>query len=658
MKGPSPAYATLSHSKPAKPSPLQTEVEQSTSWTSQPSMVFGFAIPNFKILANAATAPSGTACSKYPEISSDSVATEPVVSKFEKSFTGVPSTPAGSLNAFETTQFKLLDKLLSSGEVKSEKIASSSRPSGPQSSDSRSDEMHIFRMGQKQQVHSVPLNKFWDSDLRRAYKLPVPKTGQFSFSQVPSHHGIAVHSLAGLGSPKKKSRTSRYLPSSQRRVHHKVSSTDPDRSSFSFKPGSESERPNPYQFTSNSEENISTDFSSTEWKGQFEAGNYFAPDPSRARALSGNRSGRRSPIRKRTMNKSTTGNASSIPPIDPEILAQPRDDDGYAASPGGTKFKPEEWAQTFKPETFVFPPTGQSAGPQRRAPLRRPSKMGSGSSKGPSISKTAGNAAIVDEDSSSDEPLYMKTTSDEPTGVDSPNAMDIDPPPEVRQPRPRNVPVEPSNPAWRDQANGSAFMGPEPPLPPRSPNANSSKSRARQESDELKAKLDDLKNVEPLQQQATGLHSFNDLSSSLPWTSKAADSVPLSHSISTGRLNLPLPPKSPMPPAITAESMRPMPSEWTAYMKRFQAYMKAWRDFDIKMVHHFVARREQVDAMGEEWWLEFGDARLEKYEKYLSEDKTVMAWWEEACRRHTAAMEELKGWKGVMREGPGSSRLV
>lgn len=93
-------------------------------------------------------------------------------------------------------------------------------------------------------------------------------------------------------------------------------------------------------------------------------------------------------------------------------------------------------------------------------------------------------------------------------------------------------------------------------------------------------------------------------------------------------------------------------------MKRFQAYMKAWRDFDIKMVHHFVARREQVDAMGEEWWLEFGDARLEKYEKYLSEDKTVMAWWEEACRRHTAAMEELKGWKGVMREGPGSSRLV
>jgi len=422
----------------------------------------------------------------------------------------------------------------------------------------------------------------------------------------------------------------------------------------------------PKPFTSSSAENISTTFTPEDWHGKFEAGeDYFGKDmPSGpSRGTSSSRTRTRSPQKARPQ----INTKQAFPNIDPEILQQPRSADAATPSPGTATFSPEEWAQTFKAPTFAAPPhpsPGTSGRTYSRSGSTRRTKVGSSSSKGRSASKIAGAAAMVESDDDSDKPVYMgsrtvpsssKDGNDTAQGgfVGSPNAMDIDPPLPTNDAR--NVNVEPSRPEWRaGDSNGIAFNPPMSTasaqnLPSEENALNSRKSKLKEP--DLATNLEDLKKTEPIYTPASGLSSFADLTSNLPFTSKAASSAPLGKGFNTTDLALPLPPRGPSPPAIAPSTPRPSQGAWDSYLASMKAYMAEWDNFNTKMIMHFVARKNQVDQFPNGWMGTIGGKDVARYLEGLTEDEKVREWWDVACQKHRKAMEDFVWAREVFKSG-------
>lgn len=184
-------------------------------------------------------------------------------------------------------------------------------------------------------------------------------------------------------------------------------------SSFSFNVNEDSfnttapRRPSLQSFNS-SAENISTKFNTKAWDGKF-AGEHFQPDPKAPFQPARSQSGSSSRSRNRSPPKPT------VDPRHPQTRAV--DGEPTVESPGGTKFSAQEWADTFRPQTFAPPP-----------PRQVPTRKRTGTSLRPTL---GGNAAVVDDGSSADEkPLFDKPkTPVTPNAPSTPDAMDIDPPP-------------------------------------------------------------------------------------------------------------------------------------------------------------------------------------------------------------------------------------
>lgn len=465
-----------------------------------------------------------------------------------------------------------------------------------------------------------------------------------------------------------------------------------------------------------SPDKISTDFTPEDWEGEFKAGNPFVPNPNDGRSTTRSKSGSRpkSPVKgHRAGSRSQTNLNGSTPAnpifIDPEI--RPATDSEIPMSPGGTKFTAEEWAGTFKPQTFA---------PDRIPPVRTPSRprrtrTGSAAPKVPNVHRTAGTAAMQAETSSDDSILemgrrpkptstpYTNSTMPPPSGYDSPNAMDVDDPTLNGQPfsaypvpapvngasrsthppsEPRNVPLEPSNPEWRSNSapNGIPTTSttaptsvPQPTAAPETrPSTSDKRAKSRpswaatdQDAEDFATTLEDLANVEPLMHPSgTGLHSFADLSSNLPFPSRAAANVPFPKDFSSGSLALPTPPMPPQHPIKTlpppsadpnAEPviLKPSREAWDRYVAGFKAYMAEWETFNAKCLTHFVARKNHVEEMvrGKRGWLEsIGGKELERYREGLREDRAVRECWERECRRHEDALGEFAWVRGVVVE--------
>lgn len=325
----------------------------------------------------AATYPP-TASVKYPDLSKNTTAPTPP--------SGVNASP-NSLNAFEQMQRSHLDRLLSN----------------------------------KRQA-----------SLDDTYKTPdgeAPKTNAGSQTQ-ESKNGIKPDNWTQYRdstdplSPSKKPKTLRHLQSNHsydfqsRRTfwdHHLWTKSEANKgnTSFSFNVNDETfatKSPKANGF-SNSAENISTKFTPEDWDGKFEAGaSYFQPEkvpstPQRPRSQSNSRSRGRSPIKVQ-------------PPFG--MPSRPEEQTPIE-SPGGTKFSAQDWAETFKPQTFMPPPMQPRTGPGNRKRSLKPT-MG-------------GNAAVIDESDTSDEkPLFQGRNSQSPPKasppvVGSPEPMDVDTPP-------------------------------------------------------------------------------------------------------------------------------------------------------------------------------------------------------------------------------------
>jgi len=339
---------------------------------------------------------------------------------------------------------------------------------------------------------------------------------------------------------------------------------------------------------STSSENINTKFTPEEWEGKFEAGYFHPPEQkaanmgqqARARAQSGSRSRGRSPIKVRT----------NTAPIDPHYAGQPSD---IPAESPGAKFSQDEWAGTFKPQTFMPPPPPPNKPPSRTGRKSRPSI----------IRPTMGTAAVVDDGSSSEEvPLFNNRpqpfTAPMPP---SPDPMDVDTPPAAKP-----SPTIPKTPTENLKVNTSPSKRPAAP--------SASVSPTDQES--LKVNFEDLK--------------IADLLSSL---------------------DLPSPPS---PPAVPETNN---PEAYSQYLSDFGAYMKDWDLFNGRLMLHLVARKRQVDGMGDERWE--SERGLEAYRLGLKEDGVVLGHLISAQARHGEALKQYRVVKeriGGMGGGGGDAR--
>ncbi|RAL60337.1 hypothetical protein DID88_000113 [Monilinia fructigena] len=380
----------------------------------------------------------------------------------------------------------------------------------------------------------------------------------------------------------------------------------------------------PNTFPRSSADRINTKFSSEEWHGKFEAGgDYFVPEQkttqiplhSRVRTQSSSsRSRGRSPVKSRSADsKPFPSRPSSDTPIE---------------SPGGTKFSAQDWAETFKPQTFA-PPSVPSP---NKASV--PSRIGSRKPRLPIAKATAGSATIVIEDDSDDsdgKPLFKGRVPSAPKPPTSPDAMDVDSPPATPAPPPAQAPPAQAPPAQAPPAQAPPAQAPPAQAPPaqaQSPKANSG----------LKINTEQLKRAAAPSQSPVDTESLK----------VEFDDLNIKELLSS--LDLPPPP---IAPKYSHESNTALSQG--IYLSAFTAYMVDWDLFAKRMMLHLVARKNQNDGLGSNRWE--NPQGLDIYRRGLKEDGAVMSHWVAAMASHDQAMKEYAIHKERFNMAEGRDRI-
>ncbi|KAL2754280.1 hypothetical protein ACRALDRAFT_2028735 [Sodiomyces alcalophilus JCM 7366] len=420
----------------------------------------------------------------------------------------------------------------------------------------------------------------------------------------------------------------------------------------------------PNRLDRRSTDDINTKFASDQGSGawQFKAGGGAQQDDpfSKRPSQSGTRTDRQTPL--------------GQPP--PRPAKEPLDKNGEPPSATEARFDAQGWSEQFGPQVFApQPPRGASSSPtrsSRSSPRKHRTvhptmgtagvgredgrgKEGNGNGSGSGSGSSSGSGSGSGSDSQTRPPDGV------PAASDSPMAMDIDPPSanastaDAAEPKPtaRNIPVEPSRPEWRSgdakgmqdggQANGEQ-------KPSSKPNVGGS-----EDSEEFRATLADLKNVAPFAQPATGLGSFNDLKSTLPFESKASDQIPITkEKQSSQELNFPPVPQAPTPPPTLAVSgLKPTLPAWQKYLVDFQNYMQRWDAFTVQVTEHFNARKEQVlrarEGHGYSFLAAQSDSGIEEYLDWVRQDQGVRRKWTAACEAHEERVREFLVYRQRMR---------
>lgn len=370
----------------------------------------------------------------------------------------------------------------------------------------------------------------------------------------------------------------------------------------------------PNMAKSRSEDSINTSFVPEQWAGDFTSNNVFAA----AQAATGRKSstpsrkssrGFRQPSRTNTVLETSAQEVPIDPTMDPTMPSPP---------PPPAKYSPEEWAKHFQDATWAFDPNN----------LRT-------SSPGKPESKTASrsNSAAVRKSSrvankipiNTPKPATVADEVDENTArTQSPDEMDVDdtPPasaPTVPQPtttqEPRIYPVDTSNLRQADSETKAS------------------------ETSGFNVKLDDLgAAVDP--QPSQGLDGLSDISSTLPFTSKASTTIP---TFTPQNLVLPSLPRAPTTPTKLSRS------SWSTYCTTFSIYLDKFNKYNAVIVAHFASRQElaakvvragirALEAVGE---ASTGEGFM-SYAQGVKEDERVREHWMVGCERHGEAIKEFE----------------
>lgn len=392
-----------------------------------------------------------------------------------------------------------------------------------------------------------------------------------------------------------------------------------------------------------------------EKKATESSGSWFTSEapPSAFTFTAGSETSDAPPVRKTRSSGhlSRKGSASPTKKRCPETNAGPAKPPTPAPESPNLKFDPKEWTETFGPQTFVPRATQPSPVRQPRSPLKRSATSGA--------SSTPRRATVTDNTSSDEGSAGVKRNprKSADAAAPSPNAMDIDSPPPGPAPtantapahapaptsastptranstRTRAVPVEPSKPEWRaGTGKGSSPSAPKPTVPLK-PTAGGS-----EDTDEFRATLDDLSRVPPFAPAGTGLGSLGDLRSSLPFSSRPSESIP----VKTRRhphLDVPKAPAAPVFPG-TVGGVRPTREVVQTYVRAFESYLGQWNTYNGIIVDHFRERQKRVSGAtgagsgtGEK---ELGavKARIREQLVWARQDGEVRKRWVEACEEH------------------------
>lgn len=395
--------------------------------------------------------------------------------------------------------------------------------------------------------------------------------------------------------------------------------------------------PNHRNFTRGSVDDINTRFVDEEpspaWK--FSAGSAELGGSPVNRSPAGSRTGRRSPPKRPTgpANESANVNVPSEPPE--------------------SKFDAEGWSDKFGPHTFVPQPVATNTSSPTRASRTN--------SKKTKPAKPAGFS--VPGEVSSDEDTYEwrgRKGPPVPEVAESPQAMDIDSPmnepavPSSPQPQSaRNIHVEPSRPDWRSgEAN---VQDAEEEIKPEDPVKKKFQANAvgSEDSEEFRANFNDLKNVAPMTQEASGLKSFGDLKDTLPFDSQASGAPPIKLP-KAQPLVFPNPPTAPrLPPTVAISGLKPNMSSWEKYLKEFEAYLQQWDMFNRLVVDHFMTRKLHITQSRNNKGYGFlgsrGDNDVREYYNWVQQDNEVRRKWTEACEEHEKRFREFMAFRERMK---------
>ncbi|KAL2798745.1 hypothetical protein BJX66DRAFT_294761 [Aspergillus keveii] len=185
---------------------------------------------------------------------------------------------------------------------------------------------------------------------------------------------------------------------------------------------------------------------------------------------------------------------------------------------------------------------------------------------------------------------------------------------------------------------------------------------------------------------STGLDDLKDISSTLPFESRAKAPKTTVRETHTRELNCPNPPKRPEPPLRSPSSAGSKQHAitrlaWERYLVEMNVYVREWDTFNGRMITHFAARhRSNTTEMALNWIGGVGDSPYlggdeapwdsgdesdaitngnthsnaprparrgyASYMKAMRQDRRVREHWEVAQERHMECMEKL----GEMRE--------
>ena len=296
--------------------------------------------------------------------------------------------------------------------------------------------------------------------------------------------------------------------------------------------------------------------------------------------------------------------------------------------------------------------------------------------------------------------------SEEPTNAGSPMDMDMDidaspPPAPAAKSSARNIPVEPNRPEWRpgnpDVPNGGSASSastpsktapaatetaaqPQPfkayvPRPGKKDESNigtpgltqaplgSEKSKpmglGSEDTDELRASFSDLRHTEPFQPvPPSGLGSFGDLKTNLPFESRASASVNLDQNPVLKAP--PRPPEAPRAPSIpvtlstlpnrsipSPEAKARVRSEWKIFVEQFASYLDQWRVYTAHVLSFLSGVENEMLASsltGHGYgWLDVDrdDSITKLYQTVLNDVHSVKSAWKGAEMIHLQAINEV-----------------